>query len=119
MGEFEQALRLMRRRDPKAAEDGFGRLREMAGEHVDELIGEFARETDHGLRCWLLELIGQARSPRAYDLLVAQLQGDDEALRASAQRGLRLLDSKDARRVLWQHERHGPSPILDPAVRKS
>lgn len=105
-GEFDRALRLMRRRDPQLAEEGFGRLREIAGEHLDELIAEFTRETDHGLRCWLLELIAQARSPRAFDLLVAELRGDEESLRCWARRGLRLLDTKDARRVLWQHRQH-------------
>lgn len=107
--EFERALRLMRRRDPQAAEDGFGRLREIAGKHVDELINEFTRETDHGLRCWLLELIGEVHSLRAFNLLVVQLRSDDESLRWWAQQGLRLMESKDARRVLWQHEEDGPS----------
>jgi hypothetical protein len=106
--EFAQAMRLMRRHDPQLAEDGFQRLRGLAGAHVDELIGEFGRETDHGLRCWLLELIGQSRSPRAFDLLVAQLRVEDEALRDWAQRGLRQLDTKEARRVLWQHEQNQP-----------
>jgi hypothetical protein len=106
--EFERALRLMRRQDPQVAEDGFGLLQQIAGEHVDELIVEFGRETDHGLRCWLLELIGQARSPRAFDLLVAQLQSEDESLRDWAGRGLRLLETKEARRVLWQHAQNQP-----------
>jgi hypothetical protein len=112
--EFVRAMRLMRRHDPQLAEDGFERLRALAGAHVDELIGEFGRETDHGLRCWLLELIGEARSPRAFDLLVAQLRGEDEALSVWAQRGLRLLDTKVARRVLWQHEQNQP-PGVAPA----
>ena len=106
--EFVRAMRLMRRRDPQLAEDGFQRLCEIAGAHVDELIGEFGRETDHGVRCWLLELIGEARSPRAFDLLVAQLRGEDESLSDWARRGLRLLDTKVARRVLWQHEQNQP-----------
>jgi len=63
----------------------------LAAGHVDELMDEFARETDHGLRCWLLELIGEARSPRAFDLLAAESHGDDEALRSWARRGLNRL----------------------------
>jgi hypothetical protein len=113
-GELERAMRLMRRHDPQLAEDGFEWLRAIAGEHVDELIFEFARETDHGLRCWLLELIGEARSPHAFDVLVAQLRGGDESLRCWAEQGLRLLDTKDARRVLWQHRRNEP-PGFPPA----
>jgi hypothetical protein len=93
--EFARALLLMRRRDPQLAEDGFQRLRGIAAEHVDRLIDEFRRETDHGVRCWLLELIAQARSPRAAALLTAQSHGDDESLRAWAEQGLRLLDTKE------------------------
>jgi hypothetical protein len=95
-------MRLMRRHDPQLAEDGFQRLRAIAGQHVDELIEEFGRERDHGLRCWLLELIGEARSGRAFDVLAAELQSEDESLRSWAARGLRLLDTAEARRLLWQ-----------------
>jgi len=116
-GEFERALRLMRRHDPRLAEDGFHQLQQIAGEHVDELIVEFSRERDRGLRCWLLELIGQARSPRAFDLLVAQLRSEEEALRRWAERGLRLLDTKEARRLLWrdaQNQPPGAAPACGP-----
>jgi hypothetical protein len=77
-------------------------LRPHAAEYLDELITEFRREHDLGLRCWLLELIGEARSSVALVLLVEQLHNDDEALRSCAARGLKLLDTKDARRALWQ-----------------
>src|SRR3954466_1759432 len=92
----------MRRRNPQIAEDGFDRLRAMAGDHVDELIEEYHRETDHGVRCWLLELIGEARAERAYDTLAAELDSTDESLRDWAEHGLRLLDTPSARRLLWE-----------------
>ncbi|MGN9807741.1 hypothetical protein ACTMSW_00050 [Micromonospora sp. BQ11] len=57
------------------------------------------READQGLRCWLLELIGDARSPRAFALLVEELHSRDESLRDWAERGLRL-DTKESRPVL-------------------
>lgn len=48
-----------------------------AGEHIAELIAEFSRERDdHGLRCWLLELIGEVRFPLALPILVLQLYGN-------------------------------------------
>jgi hypothetical protein len=52
------------------SEEGFAGLRELAPEHVDELLAAYARADEmHG---WLLELIGEARSPNAFDLLVAE-----------------------------------------------
>lgn len=78
--EFERALRLMRRRDPQLAEDGFAWLREIAVSHV-----------------------------------VAQLHGKDEAFRRWAERGLRLLDTTQSRRVLWQYERNQPPGVASPA----
>jgi hypothetical protein len=104
--EFARALRLMRRRDPQLAEDGFQRLRGIAAAHVDRLIDEFRRETDHGVRCWLLQLVGEARSARAFDVLTGQLRSDDESMRSWAAHGLRLLDSEEARAVLRQHEQN-------------
>src|SRR5437660_12856159 len=109
-------MRLMRRNDPQKQEDGFALLRAHAAEHLDELITEFHREPDHGLRCWLLELIGHARSARALPLLTAQLHGSDEALRDWAVAGLRLLDSHEARQVLYQGRANGGS-AGDPVTR--
>lgn len=102
-GVFRDAMRLMRRRDPQAKEDGFHTLLPIAAEHVADLVREFqAERDDHGLRCWLLELIGEARSPEAFEVLAEQLRGPDEDLRLWAVRGLELLGTKDARRLLWQ-----------------
>lgn len=82
-----------------------------AAQHVDELIAAFTDERDdHGLRCWLLELIGDARSPRALPLLVEQLHSDDEALQSWAIRGLMKLDTKPARTELWKASASGLIP---------
>ncbi|SDT72797.1 hypothetical protein SAMN04515669_6747 [Jiangella sp. DSM 45060] len=104
---FERAMRLMRRHDPQSQEDGFRLLLPHAADHVGELLQAFADEHDHGLRCWLLELIGAARSPAALPLLVEQLHGDDTSLREWAARGLRLLDTKPAREHLWRARADG------------
>lgn len=90
----------MRRNNPQQREDGFALLRAHAAEHLDDLIAEFHHEPDHGLRCWLLELIGHARSPRALPLLIEQLNSPDEALRDWAVTGLQLLDTPAARQAL-------------------
>jgi hypothetical protein len=107
---FEEAMQLMRKADPQVREDGFQLLCEHATEHVDELVAEFEREDDHGLRCWLLELIGLARSERAFPLLAAQLYSPDEAFRVWAVRGLEDLGSKPARQVLYQARSNGQIP---------
>ncbi|MGC7094257.1 hypothetical protein ACPZ19_06305 [Amycolatopsis lurida] len=77
-------------------------------EHVDQLIAEFTQErTNHGLRCWLLELIGHARSPKALPTLTEQLHGNDDSLRFWAVRGLEQLDTKPARYELWKARANG------------
>ncbi|MCW2937495.1 MAG: hypothetical protein JWN00_480, partial [Actinomycetia bacterium] len=77
---FAWALESMRSGDPQSRENGFDFLREHADTYVDELIAEFQKEQeDHGLRCWLLELVAEARSSAALPLLASQLEGDDEA----------------------------------------
>lgn len=105
---FQHAMRLMRRRNPQTREDGFRLLLPHAGEHVGDLIREFNRETDdYGLRCWLLELIAEARSPEALPVLVEHLHGNDESLRFWAVRGLEQLDTKPARTELWRARASG------------
>jgi HEAT repeats len=82
-------------------------LRVHAAEYVDELVAEFHRESNRGLRCWLLELIGYARSAHVLPLLVQQLHSQDEALRDWAARGLQLLDTREARQALYQARANG------------
>jgi hypothetical protein len=96
-------MRVMRKQDPQAKEEGFGMLMPVAAQFLTELIDAFETETDHGLRCWLLELIGLARCDDALALLTRELTSDDESLRSWAELGLRELNSRSARTVLWEH----------------
>ena len=105
---FDRAMSLMRKHDPQLQEDGFDFLREHADAYVDELVAEFAKEhEDHGLRCWLLELIAEARSPEAMPVLVGQLEGTDEYLQTWAIRGLEMLDTHEARQALHRARANG------------
>jgi hypothetical protein len=98
---FEQAMENMRRRDVQVREDAFDFLREHADAYADELITEFAAERDDlDLRCRLLELIAEARSAKALEVFRDQLDAMDEPLRFWAARGLEMLDSREAERVL-------------------
>lgn len=99
---FGQALESMRSPDPRVSTRGFDFLREHADAYVAELIAEFDREQNDELRCWLLELISEARSPEALGVLAGQLQSDDESLQFWAIRGLEMLDTREARHELHQ-----------------
>ncbi len=62
----------------------------------------FKKRKNHGLKCWLLELIGEAKSEKALSILIKNLRSDDESYRSWAIYGLEKLDTKEARRVLWE-----------------
>lgn len=98
---FAQAMESMRSQDPRVSTRGFDFLREHADAYVDELIAAFAQEPDDELRCWLLELICEARSPSALRVLAGELESDDESLRFWAIRGLEMLDTREARHELY------------------
>lgn len=105
---FRDAMQRMRSRDRQRREDGFHQLLPYAADHIDDLIAQFGQERDdHGLHCWLLELIGAARSPAALPLLRAQLNSDDESLRDWAAAGLKKLDTPEARALLWRARANG------------
>lgn len=97
----------MRSRYPQTQEDGFQTLAASAADHVDELLHAYAAERDHGLRCWLLELVGLARSAQATAVLEQALLGPDEALADWGRRGLELLGSREARTILWRAAQGG------------
>ena len=92
----------MRKHDPQQQVDGFGMLEPIAAHVLPQLIEAFEAEPDHGLRCWLLELIGHARSERALPVLARELASEDESIRDWARRGLDQLDTKESRTVLWR-----------------
>lgn len=104
---FAQALESMRSPDPRVSTRGFDFLREHADAYVAELIAEFDRERNDELRCWLLELISEARSPEALRMLAAQLESDDESLQFWGVRGLEMLDTREARHELHQARTNG------------
>ncbi|GAA2431778.1 hypothetical protein GCM10010191_52040 [Actinomadura vinacea] len=94
-------MQLMRKNDPRDRESGFDFLREHADAYVDELIAEFTAELDDpSLRCWLLELIAEARSAKALGVFRDQLESTDESLRFWAVRGLEMLDTRAAEQAL-------------------
>jgi hypothetical protein len=99
---FKKCMAMMRKRDGQTQEDGFHWLLPNAGDFVYELIEEYNQEKDLGLRCWLLELIGSAKSPAAFDFLAGELRGPDQRLRHWAVWALKNLDTKEARTLLWQ-----------------
>ena len=101
---FEAALAMMRSRDPQKAEDGFHTIQKCAHECVDELLATLATEEaagDSGLVGWLLELLGDARDAKALPVFGRYL--DDDERRYWAVRGLQKLDTKEARRLLWEN----------------
>src|SRR5262245_25963479 len=95
-------MTLMRKRSAQDREDGFHAMRARARDHVWELMNEFRREADHGLRCWLMELIGEARSEEAFAFMCEWVDSSDESLRDWAIRGMAKLDTKSARSFLFE-----------------
>jgi len=93
----------MRKNNPQLAEDGFHFLRLNAKEHLSKLIETFEIEASHSMRCWLLELIGEARSNDAFTILCQQAISSDESLKNWGIRGLKLLDTKEARHFLYNN----------------
>ena len=93
----------MRKHDPQLAEDGFHFLRPRAKEHLTRLIETFRSEEVHSIRCWLLELIGEARSEDAFAILCEQAVSSDESLRNWGVIGLELLDTKASRTFLFEN----------------
>lgn len=113
-------MKLMRKSDPLQQEEGFHALLPHAREFLPQLMSEFRTEgrngKDHGLQCWLLDLIGEAQSPEALPLLVEHLLHQDESFRSWAIDGLKKLDTKLARQILWELE-NGKVCQIKPFVR--
>jgi len=82
------------------SESGFSWLSWYAREYVEKLRAELDRETNRGLRCWLLELIGIAKDQSGLDLFAGYLKCGDDSFRFWAIAGMRELDTAEARRIM-------------------
>ena len=99
---FERCVKMMRHSNPAVNEEGFGWLEPRAAEYLSQLIAAFWNEDNAKIQYWLTELIGAAKSPDAMPFLLERLRDEDEAIRDGAVRGLRLLNTKEARTALWR-----------------
>lgn len=99
---FKKCMEMMRSSDPQIQEDGFSLLLPHVSNHLETLIQAFRSEEDQGLKCWLLELIGETKLPESFDILNEQLENEHESLRYWAIIGLKKLDSKAARTALFR-----------------
>jgi HEAT repeat protein len=100
---FARAAAWMRSQDPALREKGFDFLREHADSYVDELITAFEQEPEQDgteTRCLLLELLAEARDPRALPVLAGRLDSTDETLRFWAVRGLEMLGTREAEQAI-------------------
>lgn len=80
-----------------------GDLEDHAAMHMDALIAAFREETDEGVRILLFSAIACAGLPSTIPLLQEILQQDKSAsVRDWAIRGLKELNTKEARRILYE-----------------
>jgi HEAT repeat protein len=99
---FEACMAMMRKRNPQTRDDGFEVLFDQASKFVPELLEEFEKESDHGLKCSLLYLLGEARDTRTLELFRYYLRHEDDSFRDWAAYGLNKLNTKEARQILWE-----------------
>jgi len=98
---FSICIKMMRSKDPQTQEDGFHCLLPQASAFVNELIKEFNEvQNDLGLKCWLMELIAEAKHEDAFEFLARFARDEDSSVRSWAREGLKYLDTKEARSVL-------------------
>jgi hypothetical protein len=75
-------------------------VRDHAKEHLDELIS-IIRNDDSHLGAELMDALAEAAVPEAEDFLIENLTSADERRRFWAIYGLKKLDTKSARKALW------------------
>lgn len=74
-----------------------------AGENAVELIAAVHSETEEGVKVLLLAALAEAGLPEAIPVLAENLASAQDLLRHWAEVGLRKVNTKEARTILWQH----------------
>lgn len=99
---LQQCLKMLRHSNPQINEDGYGWLRSRAVELLPQLIAAYEDEQCNDIRGWLIELIGEAKSPTALPFLLERMNDENESIREWALIGLRHLDTRESRTALWR-----------------
>jgi hypothetical protein len=100
---FKKCMQLMKEKNHQTQEEGFHMLLPYANECIELLIEAFRKEQDFGLKCWLLELIGESKSPLSFPVLKEMLSSENERLQSWAVWGLENLDTKESRTELFRN----------------
>ncbi len=79
-----------------------GDLQDNAAAHAADLIAAFQAQKSERVRLLLLATFCDAKLQEAMPLFVEHLRSDQENLRHWAERGLRDLNTPEARKVLWE-----------------
>jgi hypothetical protein len=97
-----KCVELLRDRNTKGTylETIEGEIQIHAKEHLDELIA-IIRNDDSHIGAWLLEALAEAKVPEAEEFLIENLQSAAPHRRFWAIYGLKNLDTKSARKALW------------------
>ena len=77
-------------------------LQEHAHLIADELIQALIDEENDRVRILLLQVVAEAGLHEATSILIGYLKSGDENLRSYAVEGLKKIDSKEARRALYE-----------------
>jgi len=105
-------IMLRNRKDVEAQEAAYHWLRPRVGEFVEPLIAELEAERDPHMQGWILELLGEARDTRAFDMFAQHLLNPDMLVRQWAETGLRNLgQTREVRMALWDAY-HRPKTFL-------
>jgi hypothetical protein len=79
-----------------------GELRDNAAAHAAELIAAFQAQKSERVRLLLLMTFCDVKLHEALPLFVEHLRSDEESLRYWSEQGLRVLNTPEARRALWE-----------------
>ena len=119
---FDRYLQMLHSKNAMIQEEGFYDLAQHAGEYLEELLTAFDTEENRGMRSWLLEIIGYAKSPRAFPIFLKYLHSSDDSLRCWAKYGLaKLGTTREGRQLLWEAYLYGaglPQFETEEAARK-
>ncbi len=79
---------------------------------VQETVAAFHDEPDEWVRIFLLGAVAEARCPGFIPLLQENLSSENESLSFWAEAGLKNMDTKEARTVLWQFRQNSQVDIF-------
>lgn len=105
---FKDFLKLLRSNNSFSRDEAYFMLLPFVNQFIPELKAAFETEPKVISKIYLMQLLEEAKSPELLEFFQKNLSHEEEAIRDCALHGLEKINTKEAKRIVWEVKSGSP-----------